>query len=141
MLTYSAINYAYFAFKTCENRNMVDSKKKVALQEENVNQIVENKKMPKKKLSEKENLLPDLILSSSVSKNYGSVENKDNKDENKEDDVKIDFRDQSNVEEAYKYSSLSNRWLSLLGVIKNINILAFLFYIWIGTGIVSYSEF
>jgi hypothetical protein len=138
MLTYAAINYAFFALKTCQDIGKMTSNTQSDVQlddyelvddDESVygGQTTQKKKNKKarKKSSEKDNLLPDLVLSSE-GKNYGAVKSVDIKVDEPEnvnasehlgtEEVKIDFRDLSQVDDSYKFSRFSNKWISLLGV-------------------------
>ena len=137
MLTYAAINYAFFALKTCQDSGKMASNKQSDVQlndyelvddDESVygEQTTQKKnKKARKKSSEKDNLLPDVVLSSE-GKNYGAVKSVDIKVDDSQnvnasenlgiDEVKIDFRDLSQVDDSYKFSRFSNKWISLLGV-------------------------
>lgn len=136
MLTYAAINYAFFALKTCQDSGKITSNNQSDVQlddyelvddddsvyGEQTTQQKKNKKA-RKKSSEKDNLLPDLVLSSE-GKNYGAVKSVDIKVDDTQnaseslgiDQVKVDFRDLSQVDDSYKFSRFSNKWISLLGV-------------------------
>lgn len=131
MLTYAAVNYAFFALKTCEDRELtrtsnefvlyeLKSSKSIGVDDDSQRLDVDRIKS-RKKSSEKDILLPDLVLSSVVDSkraNYGGVATFTTSELKQDDEVKIDFRDlqSSNNDEAYKFANISNKWISIFGV-------------------------
>lgn len=142
MMTYAAVNYAFFALKTCEDRelkktlNVANSSKEIKDndndEENDDDEDGEDKKTSRRKSkssSEKDILLPDLVLSSGLKSkkkraSYGSgIDVSWTKKENDDAVHNIDFRDVHTsslstfqVDDTYKFSRFSNKWIAILGV-------------------------